>query len=219
MIFEYIIVGPFEVNCYIVGDEGTREAMVVDPGGGEDRILLKLAEHGLRLTNIVLTHTHIDHIGGLNVLKNSTGAPISFHRKERMVAKTVGLQGLFLGMGLKRMPPADRLLDEGDRVAFGDLSLDVIHTPGHSPGGISLVSEEGGFVLVGDTLFAGSIGRTDLPGGSYKTLIQSIREKIIPLGDEVVVYPGHGPQTTVRNERLYNPFLRVESGKKREVKI
>lgn len=194
------------VNCYILGDPQSGEAIVVDPGGGVDRILMSLTRNCLRLKYIVNTHTHIDHMGGVARLKDVTKCDFLVHRSESLALKTVPIQGLFFGMGLKSAPRVEKYMEEGDQIKFGPYQLEVIHTPGHSPGGISLLYDRE-FVIVGDTLFAGSIGRTDIPGGSYRKLISSVKEKLFPLGDDLTVYPGHGPKTTIREERRHNPFF------------
>jgi len=194
LILKTLVVGPIQSNCYIVGCERTREAAVIDPGGDADRILITLAKDKLRCVYIINTHGHFDHSADNKRLKEVTGAQLLIHRADAPMILHQSIS-----------PPPDRYLGEGDIITFGDISLKVLHTPGHSPGGISLVTDK--IVFVGDTLFAGSIGRTDFPGGDYEGLLRNVRKKIFTLGDDVVVYPGHGPKTTVGRERKTNPFF------------
>jgi len=194
LILKTLVVGPIQSNCYIVGCERTREAAVIDPGGDADRILITLAKDKLRCVYIINTHGHFDHSADNKRLKEVTGAQLLIHQADAPMI-----------LHQSNSPPPDRYLGEGDIITFGDISLKVLHTPGHSPGGISLVTDK--IVFVGDTLFAGSIGRTDFPGGDYDGLLRNVREKIFTLGDDVVVYPGHGPKTTVGRERKTNPFF------------
>lgn len=205
MILKTLVVGPIQANCYILGCERTREAAVIDPGGDSDRILIALAKDKLRCVYIINTHGHFDHSGENRRLKEVTGSQLLIHRADAPMILHQGASGRSWGMDVDNSPPPDRYLEEGNIITFGDISLKVLHTPGHSPGGISLFSDK--MVFVGDTLFAGSIGRTDFPGGDYDGLIRNVREKIFSLGDDVVVYPGHGPKTTVGRERRTNPFF------------
>jgi glyoxylase-like metal-dependent hydrolase (beta-lactamase superfamily II) len=205
MILKMLIVGPIQANCYILGCERTREAAVIDPGGDPDKILLALAKDHLRCVYIINTHGHFDHAADNKRIKEVTGAELLIHRADAPMILQQSRSGGMWGMKVDDSPPPDRYLEEGDVITFGDISLKVLHTPGHSPGGISLVTDK--IVIVGDTLFAGSIGRTDFPGGDYETLIRNVREKIFPLGDDVIVYTGHGPKTTVGRERRTNPFF------------
>jgi len=200
-----LVVGPIQANCYIVGCERTKQAAVIDPGGDVDRILTALAKDGLRCVYIINTHGHFDHTAGNKRLKEVTGAELLIHREDAPMIVQQGASGGMWGMSIENSPPPDRYVGEGDVISFGDISLRVIHTPGHSSGGISLAVD--GAVFVGDTLFQGSIGRTDFPGGDYEGLIRNVREKIFSLGDNTVVFPGHGPKTTVGQERKTNPFF------------
>jgi glyoxylase-like metal-dependent hydrolase (beta-lactamase superfamily II) len=200
-----LVVGPIQANCYVLGCERTKETAVIDPGGDVDKILMTLTKDMLRCVYIINTHGHFDHTGDNKRLKEVTGAKLVIHRADAPMILHQGSNGSMWGMEVEDSPPPDSYVEERDVITFGDISLQVLHTPGHSPGGISLLSDK--MVFVGDTLFAGSIGRTDLPGGDYETLIRSVKEKIFPLGDDVVIYPGHGPKTTVGRERRSNPFF------------
>jgi hydroxyacylglutathione hydrolase len=200
-----LVVGPIQANCYVLGCERTKEAAVIDPGGDVDKILMTLAKDKLRCVYIINTHGHFDHTGDNKRLKEVTGAKLVIHRADAPMILDQGSSGSLWGMEVEDSPPPDLYVEERDVITFGDTSLQVLHTPGHSPGGISLLSDK--IVFVGDTLFAGSIGRTDLPGGDYEELIRNVKEKIFPLGDDVVIYPGHGPKTTVGREKRSNPFF------------
>jgi len=205
LIIKELPVGPIMANCFIVGCEDTHESVVIDPGDEPDRILLELADLKLKVKYILNTHCHFDHVGGNSRMKEVTGADILIHSLDASMLTRMGEAAMGFGLRMEDSPPADRELSEGDVISFGRINFQVIHTPGHSPGGISFYAEDS--VFVGDTLFAGSIGRTDFPGGNYDTLIASVREKLFVLGDEVTVYCGHGPQTTIGREKRYNPFF------------
>ena len=192
-------------NCYIVGCEETLEAVVIDPGDEADKILLALAESSLTVKYIINTHGHFDHISANKKLHEATGAPILAHPLEAPMLSKIEEEAGKWGLPAENSPPPDRLIDDGDTIEFGKITMSVIHTPGHSQGGISLSTD--GHVFVGDTLFAGSIGRTDLPGGSFETLKASIQNKLFGLGDAVKVYTGHGPATTIGHEKQTNPFV------------
>ncbi len=207
MQFRNITVTDFMTNCFILWDEETKEGIVLDPGGDAGKILREIESEGIKIVGIVITHAHIDHIGALGAIKEATGAEIMMQTAELPVLKFASKMGGMFGVKIEQPPDPDRLLSEGDIIKFGKYSLKVLDTPGHSPGGISLIASDGISCFSGDTLFAQSIGRTDLPGGDYETLINSIKTKILPLGDKVQVYPGHGPATTVATEKRYNPFL------------
>lgn len=197
--------GEFMANCYIVACDETRQALVIDPGVPDPWIQSCVTDNGLTVVGIVLTHGHLDHIGGVDWVKGWSGAPVSVHEADADYLTSPALNGsLYFGTRVQASP-ADRLLRDGDEVEAGNLRLRVIHTPGHSPGGVCLYRP--GHLFAGDTLFAGSIGRTDLPGGDYHTLIQSIQGRLLTLPPETVVYPGHGPSTTIGDEKAYNPFL------------
>jgi hydroxyacylglutathione hydrolase len=205
VILKMLVVGPIQSNCYILGCERTKKAAVIDPGGDVNSILMTLAQDKLSLVYIINTHGHFDHSGGNKPLKAATGAELLIHRADAPMILQQERGGALWGMEIQNSPPPSRYIDEGDVITFGDISLKVLHTPGHSPGGISLVTDK--MVFVGDTLFAGSIGRTDFPGGDYEGLLDNVRKKIFTLGDDVIVYPGHGPETTIGHERRYNPFF------------
>jgi hydroxyacylglutathione hydrolase len=205
MIIQSMLVGPIQANCFILGCEKTKEAVVIDPGDEANRILSGLQKKSLQLKYIINTHGHFDHVGGNKVLKDKTGAPILIHQAEAPMLAHLADSAAVWGMRIENSPPADRLLEDGDKITFGEITLEVIHTPGHSLGGISLYTPKD--LFVGDTLFAGSIGRTDFPGGDYDTLIASVRNRLFVLGDDVRVFPGHGPDTTIGTERKYNPFF------------
>ena len=192
-------------NCFIVGCDETKDAVVIDPGDDTDRILLALADLTLKVRYIINTHGHFDHVGGNRKMKAATGADILIHPLDAHMLGALSSTAAAWGLSTDDSPPPDRTVEDGDRIDFGTLALTVIHTPGHSPGGIALYTE--GNVFVGDTLFAGSIGRTDFPGGDFGTLISSIRNKLFVLGDDVRVFTGHGPETTIGRERQFNPFL------------
>jgi glyoxylase-like metal-dependent hydrolase (beta-lactamase superfamily II) len=207
MILRTVVVTEFMTNCYIVADESTKEAVVIDPGGDGRKILQEIENMGVNVKAVVNTHAHVDHIGALKDIKDALGAEIMLHQAELPVLKTASRMARLFGVSIDEPPEPDRFLAEGDEIACGNITLKVIETPGHSPGGISLLTSDGKTCFVGDALFAGSIGRTDLPGGDYHTLIESIKTKLIPLGDDVKVLSGHGPATTMGVERRYNPFL------------
>ena len=212
MIFKYRETGPLLVNCYIVGDEQSREAVVIDPGGDAEAILFLLKEDDLKLKAILNTHSHFDHVGGNAGLKKATGAPILIHPAEREMLTGMDAMASQFGIPFEPSPPADGELNEGQRIEIGRTALEVLHTPGHSPGGVSFKIAGMPMVIVGDCLFQFSIGRTDFPGASPSLLLRSIREKLIPLGDNCEVYPGHGPPTIIGRERKYNPFLQEDGG-------
>ena len=206
VIFDHLVVGPLQCNGYIVGDPETREAIVIDPGDDADRLAASLSEKNLTVTAIVATHAHFDHIVAAERLRALTGAPFYLHAEDKPLLSWMQESGrLFLGMDLPPPPEVDTEAREGDRLIAGSVDLEIVHTPGHSPGSISLIG--GGAVFSGDTLFAGSIGRTDLPGGDTQALLDAVKDKLFRLDDELPVYPGHGPMTTLGTERESNPFV------------
>jgi glyoxylase-like metal-dependent hydrolase (beta-lactamase superfamily II) len=205
MILKQMALGPIMANCYILGCKETREAAVIDPGDETDRILMALAEEKLTVRHIINTHGHFDHVGGNSKLKAATGAPLYIHSGDAPMLDQLSAAASSFGLSAENSPAPDKTLEDGDTITFGNITLNVLHTPGHSPGGVSLHTD--GMVFVGDLLFSGSIGRTDLPGGDFDTLIASVKNKIFPLGDDTVVYSGHGPETTVAREKKFNPFV------------
>ncbi len=205
MIHESIVVGRVQCNCYILGCEKTREGIIIDPGGDADLIMEIVKKHNLSIRYIIATHGHFDHIEGLSDLVHSIKAPIMLHEGDTPLYNDLKGQGRIFGMTLAPAPPLDKTLKDGDRFSFGDYTIDVLHTPGHSPGSISLRCDSS--VYTGDTVFAGSIGRTDLPGGSHDALIRSAKLKILSLDDATALHPGHGESTTVGYEKKFNPFL------------
>lgn len=212
-ILEILPVGPFQCNCIILGDPDTKEAMVIDPGDQVADIVAKLEQHGLKVTSIVHTHTHIDHIGGTTELQKLTNARVMLHKDDLNLYEHMADQGAFLGIPMdqvmKPVPP-DEFLSEGQEIKAGNIQGEVIHSPGHTPGSCGFYFpklEEAGILFAGDTLFAGSVGRTDLWGGDYEQEIASIKKKYLTLPDEVIVIPGHGPASQIGRERQSNPFL------------
>ncbi|MEE9495052.1 MAG: MBL fold metallo-hydrolase [Desulfobacterales bacterium] len=205
MIIKTLAVGPIMANCFILGCEETLEAAVIDPGDEADRILQALAESNLTTKLIINTHGHFDHVGANKRLKKVTGAPILIHPLDAPLLNQLANSAAAWGMTAENSPAPDRELQDGDEVTFGKVLLKVIHTPGHTPGGISLYTDSE--VFVGDTLFAGSIGRTDFPGGSFETLQASIQQKLFALRDDLKVYPGHNQTTTIGVEKRTNPFV------------
>jgi glyoxylase-like metal-dependent hydrolase (beta-lactamase superfamily II) len=205
MIIKKLAVGPIMANCFIVGCKETHEAAVIDPGDEADRILLALAQAKLTVKQIINTHGHFDHVGANKRMKAATGAPILIHALDAPMLSMLSRSAAAWGMSAEDSPSPDRTIDEGDEIRVGLLRLQVIHTPGHTPGGVSLIAD--GCAFVGDTLFAGSVGRTDFPGGDFDTLKSSIQKKLFALGDEVRVFTGHGPETTIGEEKRYNPFV------------
>lgn len=205
MNFQAVIVGALETNCYLVWCPETKECAVVDPGAEPDRIFLEVSRLGLRPVMILNTHGHLDHIGANKDMKEHYSAPLFIHSADSGLLDAVQLNELRFLLGAKDSPPADGFLDDGQNILVGRSSLRVLHTPGHSPGSVCFLS--GHFLLSGDTLFFEGVGRTDLPGGSPRQLEDSIRTKILTLADNLVVLPGHGPHTTIGQERSDNPFL------------
>jgi hydroxyacylglutathione hydrolase len=226
LIHEIIPVGLLQCNCSILGDPATGDAIVVDPGDEIERILEIVRRHGLKVRSIVSTHTHIDHVGGLAGLHRATGAPVLIHEADLELYKNLDEQAEWLGVPTPAMTRIQDFVKEGDTVRWGGYEARVLHTPGHTQGSICLAvdastvspeskspngaadSRDVARLLAGDTLFQGSIGRTDLPGGSFPQILSSIHEKLLALPDELIVYPGHGDTTTIGAEREFNPFLR-----------
>jgi len=207
MIIKMLTVGPFAANCYIVGSSTTKQGMVIDPGAEAETILKTVQQTGLCISIIVITHAHIDHVGAIREVQEKSNAQFAIHEAEKGFVLSAPMRMLTsLGMSPVKSPPRpDRLLKDGDRIDLGDLRFEVLHTPGHSAGGICLSGH--GVVFSGDTLFNLGVGRTDFPGMSHDRLMNSIREKLMVLPDETIVYPGHGSPTTIGDERRGNPFL------------
>ena len=197
--------GAFGENGYLLSCAGGDAAFLVDPGAAVAEMLDAVREGGLRVEAIVLTHAHIDHVEGVEEARDATGAPIWLHRDDAQLYQGAPAQAEWFGLRLSPLPPVDRWLEDGERLPLGRCELEVRHAPGHAPGHVILVAD--GAAIVGDCVFYGSIGRTDLPGGDLATLMRSIRERILTLPEETVLYPGHGPETTVGHERVSNPFL------------
>jgi glyoxylase-like metal-dependent hydrolase (beta-lactamase superfamily II) len=207
MIHEILPVGALQCNCSILGDEASGEAIVVDPGDEVLRILALLQRHNLTVKQILVTHAHIDHIAGAARLQALTGAPVLYNQNDLPLVKMMDVQAGWLGSTTPEVHPPDDTLDDGKLISITNISGSILLTPGHTQGSVCLYLPEQGLLLAGDTLFAGSVGRTDLPGGDGPTLIRSIHSKLLPLPDSTVVIPGHGPKTTIGNERATNPFL------------
>jgi glyoxylase-like metal-dependent hydrolase (beta-lactamase superfamily II) len=225
LIHEILPVGMLQCNCHIIGDPKTRDALVIDPGDDAERILDIIERNKLRVSAIVITHTHIDHVGGLRRIQQATAAPVRMHADDLELYRMLDVQAAWLGSKAPEKVEVDELLREGDAVRWGRFEAQVLHTPGHTQGsvclyvpshlregataaaGAKLTEHEPGSLFAGDTLFAGSIGRTDLWGGSFESIIRSLKGKVLELPDETIVFPGHGPSTTIGEERETNPFL------------
>jgi glyoxylase-like metal-dependent hydrolase (beta-lactamase superfamily II) len=208
MIHEILPVGMLACNCSIVGDEATGEAVVIDPGDDVERVQEILAQRKLRAKYIVATHAHIDHVGGIEKLKRATGAAVLMHEADLPLYQNLAMQAAWLGVVPPGVIDVDQFLREGNTLRWGSLTLEVLHTPGHSPGSLSLrLQGQHPRIFSGDTLFQGSIGRTDLWGGSFDQILRSIQNTLLRFPDDTPVFPGHGPTTTIGEEREYNPFL------------
>ncbi len=207
LVLEALQVGPFLENTYVVGDPATGLAWIVDPGGELPRVRQALESRGLSPVAVVLTHGHVDHVAGAAEARRHFGVPVWAHRDDAELVAALAVQAMMFGLPPAEGPPVARFLEHGEELKLGELAVRVLHTPGHTPGGICLFFPEEKALLTGDTLFRGSIGRTDLPGGDARALLSSIRERLFGLGDEVVFYPGHGPSGTLGLERRMNPFV------------
>ena len=212
MILESAAVGPFFKNGYVAGCENTRQAVFIDPGDEVEQLLAFIAAERLDVTHILLTHAHVDHVSGVAEAKRALGVPIHLHKDDLFLYQNAVPHGMMFGLTVEEPPPVDVFYDGEDAIAFGDYGVRVVHTPGHCPGGVCLaISKQGDpsppRLFVGDTLFAGSIGRTDLPGGDYATLLKAITERLFAFPDDSIVYSGHGPETTIGRERQTNPFV------------
>lgn len=207
MILKMITVGPFQENCYVVGDEESGEGALIDPGDEASRIALTVEQTEVEISQIILTHAHIDHIGAVAQLAKEYACPVLIHAEAEPMLKQAPTQAMMMGLKFGKVPTVDRYIEDEEVVEVGSLKLKALYTPGHAPGHLSFYIEDEGLVISGDALFAGSVGRVDLPGGNMEVLMNSITERLVTLPDETRVYPGHGPETTIGNEKEYNPFL------------
>jgi hydroxyacylglutathione hydrolase len=208
MILEMLTVGPFQENCYIIGDENSGVGAVVDPGDEAARIALAVEQTDLDVESILVTHAHIDHVGAVAALGDEYACPVLMHAESEPMLKQLPTQAMMMGLKFGKVPAVDRHIGDGEVLEVGELRLQSLYTPGHAPGHLAFYVEDESLVLSGDALFAGSVGRTDLPGGSMEVLMRSIEERLLTLPDETRIFPGHGPQTEIGNERTTNPFLR-----------
>ena len=207
MIHVILPVGPLQCNCSIIGDETSREAMVIDPGDDIENILGLIAKHNLQVKQIIITHAHIDHVGGAMKLRAATGAPILLNQNDYDLLKMLDTQAAWVGMKSPGKVEIDQSVEQADTLRAGSITANVLHTPGHTQGSVCLYFPTEKTLVAGDTLFAGSIGRTDLPGGSFEKILHSLHGTVLALPDDTVVVPGHGPLTTIGEERESNPFL------------
>jgi hydroxyacylglutathione hydrolase len=207
MILEMLTVGPFQENCYIIGDEQTGTGALVDPGDEATRIALAVEQTGLDIGQIIITHAHIDHVGAVAALADEYACPVLMHAEAEPMLQQLPTQAMMMGLRFGKVPSVDRHLEDEEVLEVGGLRLRSLYTPGHAPGHLAFYLEDEGLVLSGDALFAGSVGRTDLFGGSMDLLLRSINERLLTLPDETRVLSGHGPETTIGEERAHNPFL------------
>ena len=207
MILEKLTVGPFQENCYIVGDEATGTGVLFDPGDEATRIALAVEQTHLEISQIIITHAHIDHVGAVATLVDEYACPVLMHREAEPMLRQLPSQALMMGLRFGKVPNVDGYIEDEEVVRVGDLSFAALYTPGHAPGHLAFYSADEGVVISGDALFAGSVGRVDLPGGSMEVLMRSINERLLTLPDDTVVLSGHGPETTMGEERAHNPFL------------
>ncbi len=208
MIIETVSVGPLQVNCYILGCEESREGVVIDAGGSVDKVLARITKLGLKIKYLIDTHGHFDHVGGNRAFLEATGARLLIHKNDVFLLSNAVEAGRSFGVVVENSPEPDDFLADGMVIEFGQQSLQVMHTPGHSPGGCCFYSRDANAVFTGDTLFNGSVGRTDFPGGSMEALLKSIRDRLMALPEDAKVYPGHGPSSTIAIERFSNPYVR-----------
>ena len=207
MILEKLTVGPFQENCYIVGDEASGTGVLFDPGDEAMRISLAVEQTHLEISQIVITHAHIDHVGAVAALVDEYSCPVLMHAEAEPMLKEIPNQALMMGLRFGKVPAVDGYVEDGDVLEIGGLRFEALYTPGHAPGHLAFYAAGEGLVLSGDALFAGGVGRVDLPGGSMEVLMRSINERLLTLPDETAVYSGHGPETTIGEERAHNPFL------------
>src|ERR1041384_712861 len=207
MIHEILPVGPLQCNCSVIGDDVSHEAIVIDPGDDIEDVLAIVRKHKLQVKHIVITHAHIDHVGGAMKMRAATGAPILLNQNDYALLKMLDEQAAWIGMDSPGKVDIDQSVGQADTIKAGSLVADVIHTPGHTEGSVCLYFPTEKKLIAGDTLFAGSVGRTDLPGGSMQKILRSLQDKVLALPDETIVVPGHGPLTTIWEERESNPFL------------
>jgi len=207
MIFEILVVGPLGVNCFLLGDAATGEGIVVDPGGDAARVLDAVRDHGLKVSRVINTHGHFDHVGGNRQVLAATGAELLIHRDDEPFLSRAADVATMYGLATENSPLPGRYLEDGMLLYLGETGITVLHTPGHTPGGCCLYLATEGKVITGDTLFAEGVGRTDFPGSSHEALMTSIRTRLMTLPDATVAYPGHGPATTIGHERRYNPYI------------
>ena len=207
MILEMLTVGPFQENCYIIGDEQTGTGALVDPGDEGTRIALAVEQTGLDIGQIIITHAHIDHVGGVAALVDEYACPVLMHAEAEPMLGQLPTQAMMMGLRFGKVPAVDRHIEDDEVLEVGGLELKALYTPGHAPGHLAFYLESEGLVLSGDALFAGGVGRTDLFGGDMELLLRSIVERLMTLPDETRVLPGHGPETTIGEERAHNPFL------------
>ena len=207
MILKMLTVGPFQENCYVIGDEESGTGAIVDPGDEATRIALAVEQTNLEITQILITHAHIDHVGAVVGLAEEYSCPVLMHAEAEPMLAQLPTQAMMMGLRFGKVPTVDRHIEDEETIEVGGLELRSLYTPGHAPGHLAFYVESEGLVLSGDALFSGSVGRVDLPGGSMEVLMRSIEERLLTLPDETVVYSGHGPETTIGNERAHNPFL------------
>jgi hydroxyacylglutathione hydrolase len=207
MILEALTVGPFQENCYVIGDEETGTGALVDPGDEATRIALAVEQSGLEISQIIITHAHIDHVGAVAALVDEYACPVLMHAEAEPMLRQLPTQAMMMGLRFGKVPTVDRHIEDEEVLEVGGLRLKSLYTPGHAPGHLAFYLADEGLVLSGDALFAGSIGRTDLFGGDMDLLMRSINERLLTLPDETRVLPGHGPETTIGEERANNPFL------------
>jgi hydroxyacylglutathione hydrolase len=207
MILEMLTVGPFQENCYVIGDEETGTGAIVDPGDEATHIALAVEQTNLEISQILITHAHIDHIGAVAALVDEYSCPVLMHAEAEPMLEQLPTQAMMMGLRFGKVPTVDHHIEDGEVLEVGGLNLRSLYTPGHAPGHLAFYVESEGVVFAGDALFAGSVGRTDLFGGSMEVLMRSINERLLTLPDETKVYPGHGPATTIGDEQTHNPFL------------